>query len=46
MKKFIFYIFSLLFVMAVFSILSGADLKAGRAASDKTIIDYYLQLPD
>ncbi|HNX25185.1 MAG TPA: hypothetical protein PKG60_14155 [Spirochaetota bacterium] len=46
MKKFIIQLSVILFILSVTAIVPENELKAGNAAGGKTIVDYYLQLPD
>ena len=46
MKKYLSHFYSILFIIAVFFNMSGAAISAESAAAQKTVIDYYLQLPD
>ena len=46
MKKFIINLSIVIISLFVFSIISAADQNSGTLPGEKTVIDYYLQLPD
>lgn len=46
MKKFIFNSAIVIIIGFIFSIISAADLDSGTRQGEKTVVDYYLQLPD